>query len=455
MSTSKNQTTNTKKSNTFLINNKPIYEDPRYKEFEGISLDKFKVEKEKSQREYAQLKKELEILKEEYEKTKIRTKDRENELRGHINNLLIKYRTKDPELNIQNINELGGQILANIKTLEEQTKLDIKEKKKDMETRIKLRLVDSEINYNRELEKKVKEQQEVLKSLHEFTQDMKRIKDNYNSIKEKADNYLKENDFYKNEIKKYEEKNEELKNEIMKLKHENNKVNIKLMGNRQKKLEEQKDENKIFEDSEHIDTNNLLNEGIYEYSIKNNDFDKIKKVIKNKFEKDQVQKFNKKMKLKADTFTVKDILTTHNQKYDNITIDKIIDLLSDENYVNKYYRECSIISSLLNIYEKANKKITSLNKEYNKLIDHHPIYDRLITIIQELKSKEINNRIKTVSKLSRRVVNEILGNYIITMKKEQRKELIKLITEDDQIINFIQQDKLPNIMNRDRQIKIA
>ena len=453
-SPSKNPTSNTKKSNNFLLNNKPIYEDPRYKEFEGISLDKFKAEKEKSQREYAQLKKELEILKEEYEKTKIRTKDRENELRGHINNLLIKYRTKDPELNIQNINELGGQILANIKTLDEQTKIDIKEKKKDMETRIKLRLVDSEINYNRELEKKVKEQQEVLKSLHEFTQDMKRIKDNYNSIKEKADNFLKENDFYRNEIKKYEEKNEELKNEIMKLKHENNKMNIKLMGNKQKKLEEEKDENKLWEDSEHIDTNNLVNEGVYEYNIKNDDFDKIKKVMKNKFEKDKVQKFNKKMKLKADTFTVKDIISS-NKKYDNITIEKIIELLSDENYVNKHYRECSVISSLLNIYEKANKKITSLNREYNKLIDHHPIYDRLITIIQELKSKEINNRIKTVSKLSRRVVNEILGNYIITMKKDQRKELIKLITEDEEIINFIQQDKLPNIMNRDRQIKIA
>ena len=453
-SPSKNPTSNTKKSNNFLLNNKPIYEDPRYKEFEGISLDKFKAEKEKSQREYAQLKKELEILKEEYEKTKIRTKDRENELRGHINNLLIKYRTKDPELNIQNINELGGQILANIKTLEEQTKIDIKEKKKDMETRIKLRLVDSEINYNRELEKKVKEQQEVLKSLHEFTQDMKRIKDNYNSIKEKADNFLKENDFYRNEIKKYEEKNEELKNEIMKLKHENNKMNIKLMGNKQKKLEEEKDENKLWEDSEHIDTNNLVNEGVYEYNIKNDDFDKIKKVMKNKFEKDKIQKFNKKMKLKADTFTVKDIISS-NKKYDNITIDKIIELLSDENYVNKHYRECSVISSLLNIYEKANKKITNLNREYNKLIDHHPIYDRLITIIQELKSKEINNRIKTVSKLSRRVVNEILGNYIITMKKDQRKELIKLITEDEEIINFIQQDKLPNIMNRDRQIKIA
>ena len=157
MSSPKNQASNPKKNNNLLLNNRPIYEDPRYKEFEGISLDKFKAEKEKSQREYIQLKKELEILKEEYEKTKIRTKERENELRGHINNLLIKYRTKDPELNIKNINELSGQILSNIKTLEEQTKIDIKEKKKDMETRIKLRLVDSEINYNKELEKKVKE----------------------------------------------------------------------------------------------------------------------------------------------------------------------------------------------------------------------------------------------------------------------------------------------------------
>ena len=453
MSSTKQQSQSATKKNNFLINNKPIYEDPRYKEFEGISLDKFKAEKEKSQREYSQLKKELEVLKEEYEKTKVRTKDRENELRGHINNLLIKYRTKDPQQNIKNINELSGQILSNIKTLDEQTKIDIKEKKKDMETRIKLRLVDSEINYNKELDKKVREQQDILKSLHEFTQDMKRIKDNYNSIKAKADNFLKENDFYRNEIKKYEEKNEELKNEIMKLKHLNNKMSIKLMGSKEK--EDGNDEKNLGEDEDNIDPNVLINNEIYDYNVNNGDLDKIKKVMKSKFEKQKVQNFNKKMKLKGQTFTVKDIASTSKKNYSNISIEKIIELLSDENYVNKHYRECSIIASLLNIYEKANKKITILNKEYNKLLDHHPIYDRLITLIQELKSKEINNRIKTVSKLSRRVVNEILGNYIITMKKEQRKELIKIITEDEQIINFIQQDKLPNIMNRDRQIKIA
>ena len=241
----------------------------------------------------------------------------------------------------------------------------------------------------------------------------------------------------------------------MKLKHENNKMNIKLMGKQQKKFEEIEEEDKLWEKGDNINTNNLINEGIYGYNANNEEFDNLKKVMKNKLDKENIQKFNKKMKLKADTFTIKDFKATNNIKYNNITIEKIIDLLSDENYVSKHYRQCSVIASLLNIYEKANKKITNLNREYNKLLEHHPIYDRLITLIQELKSKEINNRIKTVSKLSRRVVNEILGNYIITMKKDQRKELIKIITEDEQIINFIQQDKMPNIMNRDRQIKIA
>ena len=125
---------------------------------------------------------------------------------------------------------------------------------------------------------------------------MKRIRDNYDSIKEKADNFMKENDFYRNEIKKFEEKNEELKNEIMKLKHENIKMNIKLMGNKQKKLEENDEENKIWEDGDNKDTNNLINEGIYDYNINNGEFDKIKKEMKNKLEKEEVQKFNKRFR---------------------------------------------------------------------------------------------------------------------------------------------------------------
>ena len=95
--------------------NIPIYEDPRFKEYENIPIEKFRLDKEKSQREFNSLQKELDNLKLEYIKTKERTKDRENELRQHINNLLLKYRTRDPQINLKNIKEHKEQILIKIK----------------------------------------------------------------------------------------------------------------------------------------------------------------------------------------------------------------------------------------------------------------------------------------------------------------------------------------------------
>ena len=136
----------------------------------------------------------------------------------------------------------------------------------------------------------------------------------------------------------------------------------------------------------------------------------------------------------------------------NISIDKIIELLTNEDFVNKHYRECSVISSLLNIYEKTNQKIKNLNNEYNNLMDRHPLYERLVEIIQNLKNKEVNNKLKSVNKLSKRVINELLGNYIITMKKERRKELIEAIVNDPHINQLTYDEKLPNILNRDRQL---
>ena len=404
------------------ISNVPIYEDPRYKEYENIPVEKFRLDKEKTQREYNQLQKDLINLKEDFVKTKERCKDRENELRQHINNLLLKYRTRDPQLNLKNMKELEEQIMYNIQTLEEQSKQDIREKKKDMETRIKLRLIDSEINYNRELDKKVKEQQEILKALHEFTTDMQKITNNYNSIKDKAEYYLKENTMYKIEINDLEDKNEKLKSEIMKLKHMNNKMSIKLM-----------------------------NKGINEEDIDEmeNNFSKNMKV---KFENEQKEKFRNKMKEKAkrNTGIINENKSIKLNGNEVISIDKIVELLSDEDFVSKNYRECSVISNLLNIYEKTSKKINKLNNEYEKLIDRHPIYDRLVQLIQQLKSKEINTKIKSINQMSKRVINELLGNYIITMKKDQRKELIELLINDEEITNLIYNEKLPNIMNRDR-----
>lgn len=393
-----------------------IFEDPRYKEYEQIPIEKFKIDKERTQKEFNQLQNDLVNLKEEYIKTKQRALDRENELRNHINNLLIKYRARDPKENLENINELKDQILDNIKTLEAQSKEDIKAKKADMETRIKLRLVDSEINYNRELEKKVRDQQEILRILHEFTQDMKKIKSNYKSIKEKVDQYVQENTLYRTEIKELEFKNDDLKTEIMRLKHLNNKLSIKIMGKKDSEKEEE-------------------------------EIPPVNASMKVKFENMEKAKFRSQIKEK---YANKETTNTNNNS--NISIDKIIELLSNESFVNKHYRECSVISSLLNIYEKTSQKIRHLNSEYQALCDHHPIYDRLLEIIRVLKGKEVTNKLKSIGNVSKRIMNELLGNYTITMKKEQRKELIDYIIKDQEINRLIFDSKLPNVMNRERQI---
>ena len=419
-----NRRSQTKPKNA-LPNSLPIFEDPRYKEYESIPIEKFQIDKEKTQREYNQLQNDLINLKEEFIKTKQRAQDRENELRAHINNLLLKYRTRDPKQNLENIKQLNEEILQNIKTLEAQSKQDIKEKKRDMETRIKLRLVDSEINYNRELEKKIKDQQGILRTLHEFTQDMQKIKNNYNSIKEKVDFYINENTLYRSEINALEFKNEDLKTEIMRLKHLNNKLSIKIMSKK---------------DKEGIDK-------------QNNMISNVNAKAKEKFENDQKTKFRNKIKKQfEDKSEDQQMSLSPIPNSSNISIDKIIELLTNEDFVNKHYRECSVISSLLNIYEKTNQKIKNLNNEYNNLMDRHPLYERLVEIIQNLKNKEVNNKLKSVNKLSKRVINELLGNYIITMKKEQRKELIEAIVNDPHINQLIYDEKLPNILNRDRQL---
>ena len=139
------------------ISNVPIYEDPRYKEYENIPVEKFRLDKEKTQREYNQLQKDLINLKDDFIKTKERCKDRENELRQHINNLLLKYRTRDPQVNLRNMKELEEQIMHNIQTLEEQSKQDIREKKKRYGNQNKIK-INKKKNKKRENKKKKKKQ---------------------------------------------------------------------------------------------------------------------------------------------------------------------------------------------------------------------------------------------------------------------------------------------------------
>ena len=67
----------------------PIFEDPRYKEYESIPIEKFQIDKEKTIREYNQLQNDLVNLKEEFIKTKQRALDREKK---RVLSLTNKYK---------------------------------------------------------------------------------------------------------------------------------------------------------------------------------------------------------------------------------------------------------------------------------------------------------------------------------------------------------------------------
>ena len=84
------------------------------------------------------------------------------------------------------------------------------------------------------------------KTLHEFNQDMTKIKNNYNSIKDKVEFYINENSLYRTEINALEFKNEDLKTEIMRLKHLNNKLSIKIMSKKDKEGKDNEQKEKIF-----------------------------------------------------------------------------------------------------------------------------------------------------------------------------------------------------------------
>lgn len=409
----------------------PYYEDPLYKEYENIPIDKFKIDKEKATKEYHQLIIDLENMKEEYNSTKKRAKQREDDLREYVNNLLIKYRTRDPEQNLENINSLKDQIMNNIQTLEAQSKKDIREKKKDLETRIKLRLVDSEINYNRELEKKEKEQEGIIASLHGATFDMEKIKNNFDSIKAKECNYINENKDYRRQISQYEQANSELKTEIMRLKHLNNKYAIRIMA-------KQQDNNN---NNNPNDANDNNSKGYNGNSMKNKLQIKSRKKLKDKI---------KSRKKQIDD--EKNNLVSSQDLDSNLTMEKIVELLTNDDYLKKNYRQCSVISSLLNIYDKTNREIERLNKQYQSKSIKHPVYDHLISIIQELKKNEINSKLKYVNSMSKRMINELLGNYTVIMNKAQRKELIEAIVNNLSIFKIINDEKIPNIINKERYL---
>ena len=152
-------------------------------------VNSIKIEKETCLVELGKLKDEYENLCRIFDQEffDIQTNTREKELRNHISNLSERVFTRDVDRIKYNMNDLCGEISKNIDTIHIKVKNEITEKKKDIENRINIRIMDAEYKNKMVLESKVREQESKLRGLHSITNEMTKIKNNYEKITKKIE----------------------------------------------------------------------------------------------------------------------------------------------------------------------------------------------------------------------------------------------------------------------------
>ena len=97
----------------------------------------------------------------------------------------------------QNLEEetvkLYEEILINIKKIFEKVSKEIEEKKIEILQRIQIRLNECDNRQRKLLEKKIAEQETILRNLHTFTYEMQRVRENYGIIRNKISNLSEKN----------------------------------------------------------------------------------------------------------------------------------------------------------------------------------------------------------------------------------------------------------------------
>lgn len=409
--------------NIRLLNSSSIkLTDPAIlKELEGIDIDKLKADRERNRLKLEKEQKELEQLKEDYMKYTSKTKDRESELRSHILNLSSKIRIRDVEQVKSSIKDLHSQILDNINDIQNKVRHEISEKKKDIENRINIRLMDSEYRHQIVLDEKVKEHENVLKSYHKYTEEMIKIKSNFENIKEKCNKFEKENEELKKNIEELEKKNQKYKLDLMNLKKINNNVKNEL---NLKKGEPEGNGN--------MSPNNSIGA----------------------FNTNTSHMFNKKKSLQSQHgLSIKDKgLRTSSYFRSNFTVEKdkevdieqtVKELLTDKNFYKQNENSGKAFAALLDILDNSKIKLNKLRKEYKELVENKTALQVAVEkIIKTLKNKTISDFTKSKSEFS------------IYLSKDDRKKFIELIMTDEEILKIFHDETLPTINIIDRKIKM-
>jgi len=362
----------------------------------NLVLTHLSSEKEFYTNEVSKTEKELMSLMADYVKYANKTKDRESELRTHIINLSEKIRIKDIDKVKSTMNELQRQIIENISEIEILKRKEINKKKTDIENRINLRIMDSEFRFKNILSKKLDEQDNMLRSLVEYTKEMEKIRENYENIKKKSENLLKENKGCRNHIKELELKNSKIKIELTNLKKYFNYVCLKIQ--------------------KHGKLDNSNRDHLY---------------LSHNQSKDQTDNDQKEIVSQNNPFTAQADLVT------------IKNLLQNENFIKNYPRSSSIISSLANILENIKLRINKLKSEFDIMTNTNKLQEKVIDLIKPFKLKTFNNTFNNFPKKNSLIDTNILKNQV-TFNKEIRENIIDSLIKDPDIINMVYGEKIPD-----------
>jgi hypothetical protein len=89
----------------------------------------------------------------------------------------------------ENIERIYNELMINIGKIEENNREDLLDRKEEMDKRIEVRLMNTDGKFMHVLNEKIGEHEKMSRNLHSMTQDMTKIKENYNNIIKRTNEY--------------------------------------------------------------------------------------------------------------------------------------------------------------------------------------------------------------------------------------------------------------------------
>ena len=312
---------------------------------------------------------------------------REKELRTTIYHMSKALQSKSKSLEEETM-KLYEEILLNIKKIFEKVSKEIEEKKLEILQRIQIRLNECDNRQRKLLEKKIAEQETILRNLHTFTYEMQRVRENYGIIRNKISNLSEKNFELEQRIKVEDQKYDKIYSLLREYKVRIN--NMAHTIDNYKKEEKENEKVNIINHKEFEPKSLILNNIETEYTnnkiiTTNNNKNNLRpKSVHENIAFDLMNKSIKQFTHKANYYDNLNFQEIPDNKLYNCLI-KIIDGMKNSN-------DYKIVSGVNNTLLSNNMKILPLqNKEFRKDFMDKLFNDyELLSAFEEVENKFVD-----------------------------------------------------------------